>query len=204
MAIMCVLADVRKVVKDNEVFYCTSDIGRLIGLSKARSSVANYPTSYKHIEYTASKHGGFQQLGYISLDGVKRLLTNSRRTSATELAQELGINVLQVKVVTEESHTIACIKDAFPGETTIEQYTVNRFKIDLYFPDYKIAVECDEGFHNCQSNKHQDISRQKIITDTLGCKFVRYEPQTVGFTLFKVVGEIYSIIRQRKNAKDVL
>jgi very-short-patch-repair endonuclease len=34
--------------------------------------------------------------------------------------------------------------DSFRNEEMIEQYTVLKYRIDLYFPRYKLAIECDE------------------------------------------------------------
>ena len=40
------------------------------------------------------------------------------------------------------------IKDAFEGENMQTQYSVLGYKIDLYFHEYKLAIEVDELGHN--------------------------------------------------------
>ena len=40
------------------------------------------------------------------------------------------------------------IKDAFEGENMQTQYSVLGYKIDLYFHEYKLAIEVDELVHN--------------------------------------------------------
>ena len=39
------------------------------------------------------------------------------------------------------------IKDAFKGEDMQTQYTVTGYRIDLYFQEYKLAIEVDELRH---------------------------------------------------------
>ena len=39
----------------------------------------------------------------------------------------------------------------------INQYKVDNYAIDLYFPEYKLALECDEKQHNVKINIEKDI-----------------------------------------------
>ena len=36
---------------------------------------------------------------------------------------------------------------AFNGEEMIHQFSAGKYRIDLYFPEYKLAIECDEFDH---------------------------------------------------------
>lgn len=193
-----VFADVRTIEHNGETFYLAGDLGKLIGLKHISTSIAIFPNSYKHSVCVQSK-GGLQKSTFISWNGVRRLLVSSRRTSAKNIAQALGIDILDVKAVSTETYTISCIKDAFPGETMIEQHRVGQYMIDLYFPKHRIAIECDEDFHSTSHNPTQDYVRQQFINVTLGCTFIRYTPNKLGFSIFTVIGEIYSTIRKQMN-----
>ena len=48
---------------------------------------------------------------------------------------------------TNEQSLIGAIKYAFEGKNIQIQYYDLGYKIDLYFPDYKIAIEDDEFNH---------------------------------------------------------
>ena len=54
---------------------------------------------------------------------------------------------------------IESIKDAFRGEDMWIQYTVLSYRIDLYFYEYKLAIEIDELGHN-DRNTDYEIKRQ--------------------------------------------
>ena len=43
----------------------------------------------------------------------------------------------------------------------------NHYYIDLYFPQLKIGIECDEGYHNSAEQKALDAERELTIFDVL-------------------------------------
>ncbi len=53
----------------------------------------------------------------------------------------------------------------------IPQYNIGKYRIDLYCPTYKLAIEFDEKYH--EHNIIEDIQRQKYIESKLGCTFIR-------------------------------
>ena len=64
---------------------------------------------------------------------------------------------------------------SFKGKNIQTQYNVLRYRVDLYFHDYKFAVEIDENGHN-DRNIDYEIKRQKEIEQELGCKYIRIDP----------------------------
>ena len=52
------------------------------------------------------------------------------------------------------------IKDEFEGEHMQTQYTVIGYRIDIYFHEYKLAIEVDELDHN-DRNIDYEIQRQR-------------------------------------------
>ena len=48
---------------------------------------------------------------------------------------------------TKEQTVISAIKDAFEGENMQTQYSVLGYRIDIYFHEYKLAIEVDELGH---------------------------------------------------------
>jgi very-short-patch-repair endonuclease len=57
----------------------------------------------------------------------------------------------------------------FNGEKMITQYKVIGYRIDLYFLDYKLAIECDENSHN-DRNPDEETIGQNAITKKLKCE----------------------------------
>ena len=46
-----------------------------------------------------------------------------------------------------------------------------RYYIDFYLPDYRLAIEYDEKYHNGKVIK--DKSRERVVSTILNCKFIR-------------------------------
>ncbi len=109
------------------------------------------------------------------------------------VAKKLGISVSNEIDLTKEQQTIRQIRKTFKHLRTIEQYKVGPYYIDLYFSDYRIAVECDEDGHRRYA---QDVEykRQNSIERTLNCTFVRYNPDSPNFNIGDVINQIIQLI----------
>jgi very-short-patch-repair endonuclease len=75
----------------------------------------------------------------------------------------------------------------------VQQYKVAPYYIDLYFPDYRIAVECDEEGHRRYSPK-EERKRENYIEQRLNCIFVRFNPDSPKFNIGDVINEIIVLI----------
>ena len=97
--------------------------------------------------------------------------------------------------------TTTQIRKTFKHLRTIEQYKIGPYYIDLYFPDYRIAVECDEEGHRKYS-KEVEFKRQSYIEQTLGCIFVRYNPDSLNFNIGDVINQIIMLIFGEEKIKE--
>ena len=91
---------------------------------------------------------------------------------------------------TKEQTVLRSIKDAFEGEDMQTQYTVIGYRIDLYFHEYKLAIEVDELGHN-DRNIDYEIQRQKALERELNCVFIRINPDEKDFNIFKEINKIH-------------
>ena len=80
--------------------------------------------------------------------------------------------------------------DAFEGENMQTQYSVLGYKIDLYFHDYKLAIEVDEKGHKNRNIVHE-IKRKQALEKELSGEFIRIDPDEKDFNIFKVINEIH-------------
>ena len=78
---------------------------------------------------------------------------------------------------TKEHTIINSIKDTFEGENMQTQYSVLGYRIDLYFHEYKLAIEVDE--------------RQKALEKELNCIFIRINRDEKDFNIFKKINKIH-------------
>ena len=63
-------------------------------------------------------------------------------------------------------------------------YKVLGYEIDLYFHDYKLAVEIDEKDHQ-DRDISRETERQKALEKELGCKFIKINPDKENFNILK-------------------
>lgn len=106
------------------------------------------PDIYK-ILIKIDTNGGKQNCIFINFNGIKYLICNARKRNDNmlNLARIFNIEILQVGKNNIEYETIKQIKKVFKIEEMIEQYNYEKYRIDLYLPKYKIAIECDELHH---------------------------------------------------------
>lgn len=118
-------------------------------------------------------NGGQNKKDYYLSDEAIELLKNSYKLRQIDLGKK---NITHPILISIETATISFIYDVYYKDNNIrKQYNVkNKYFIDLYFIDKKIAIECDEDFH--KHTKIYDNDRENFIKKELNCTFYRYNP----------------------------
>ena len=88
-----------------------------------------------------------------------------------------------------ESEIMPHLLKAFAACSPKPQFACGPYRIDLYLPLPKIAVECDELGHGGYK-KEAELRRERFITESLDCRFVRFNPHCSNFDVMDVVGLI--------------
>lgn len=120
-----------------------------------------------------------------------RLSTNTKRGLFEE--HKLPLDSGSTRRVFCESETIAAIQTAFAHFASEPQFRVGVYRIDLYFPCRRIAVECDEFGHQ-PYDPQQESKRSLFITNALHCRFFRFNPQSSGFSLPAIISELMQMM----------
>ena len=63
------------------------------------------------------------------------------------LADFAGVELHKNKWLCKEQESILNIMNAFKGQKMHTQDSVDQYKVDLYFPKHKLAIECDKFGH---------------------------------------------------------
>ena len=84
---------------------------------------------------------------------------NCRVPAAVEFTTKLGFNQYDI-MITKEQSALTKIMKFFAKEEILLQYSVLNYKIDLYFPKHKLAIEVDEK-SNYEKKKEEDDKRQE-------------------------------------------
>ena len=79
-----------------------------------------------------------------------------------------------------------------------QHFVLNKYYIDLYFPEHKLAVGVDEKVH-LDRNKDEDKKREKEIKKELDCEFIKINPSKECFNINVELGKIHNhILNQLK------
>ena len=184
---------------DDIFWFCLADIGKTLNIKNIHSSAT---CIRERMSLKVITSGGPHQQSFVKLEDFKKLVANSRKHSASGFANAIGMDVYS-RVEPVELTTLKAIKKCFNTETMIDQYTVGNLRIDLYFPKYKLAIECDEIQHVRSKNCMLDRERQMQIEKVLGCTFLRFSPLENSFCIFEVIQKIFKHILDYQNSLNV-
>ena len=115
-------------------------VQKQLGLKNLPALTNNYDKKYK--KTTKQSHRRF-----ISFDLALKVIMDCRIEESCNFFKNLEFRIHDV-INTKEQTVISAIKDAFEGENMQTQYSVLGYRIDLYFHEYKLAIEVDELGHN--------------------------------------------------------
>ena len=101
---------------------------------------------------------------FFSEVGVLYELNRSRKSTSklNVLADIFGVKIHKNKWLFKEQESLQDIMDVLKGEEMLTQLSVDGYKIDLYFPRHKLAVECDEFSHKDRDIEYE-VRRQKYF-----------------------------------------
>ena len=117
-----------------------------------------------------------------------------RRTAVHKFRTRLGFKQYDI-ILTKEQSVLTKIMSSFEEENMQTQYNVLGYWINLYFHDYKLAIENDEN-GNSDINIDYKIKRQKAIGQELSCKFIRIDLHKEDFDIFRAINEVFRHTKQ--------
>ncbi|WP_371538428.1 hypothetical protein OG210_21995 [Streptomyces sp. NBC_00466] len=123
----------------------------------------------------------------VTLDGLKRMVGNSRRASSMNLAAELGMEM--VYVPTPETEVLRILAAALKPLEFVEEHRVGEYTVDAYLPGINVVIERDRSL----LDRNAEWWRQTFIEDRLGCSFVRFDPKRRDFNVGDIVNQILTI-----------
>lgn len=135
--------------------------------------------TWKWLELGAQKvaacSGTSEAIGFLSERGIKN-------------GKLLRVEPRYMDIIISSLHNITVCQKNFPVIPLLP--TEKTYRIDLYIPKYKIAIECDETHHSTPKKKEADRQRQEYIEDNLGCYFIRFNPLEKNFNIGNVINDI--------------
>lgn len=148
-------------------------------LSLARSISKRHEQVFKDITHIIGTEpnqvDNFQISTYLSAPPISRKLP---RYIITKKGYERLVYLYQQKAeegYRKELHFGYMLMDALSEMTEIHmQFFVNPYRIDFYLPEFKLAVEYDENYHQSSKQKYLDKHREEEIKKKIpGISFLR-------------------------------
>ena len=142
----------------------------------------------------------------ITRDGAIEILIKTRKRISPDILHILksfGIDTTNRKCLTKEQQTLSALTNSFKTEKFEDQFKIGRYYLDLYFPEYKIVVECDENGH-ADRKPYKERERMDFVNEKLGLtddNWVRFNPDEKDFDISKVIGKIYTRINLLKSVQ---
>jgi very-short-patch-repair endonuclease len=181
----------------------TINLDELLYLSNSKCAITKHlKKNYKeNIHYiieknnfkNTPKYGGQNQMVYMLTELAYDLLKNSynlRNRYIVDVSDQVKCVNIGMCI---ENQTIGFIEKAYNSILNVKrQYIFGKYRVDLYFIDYKLVIECDENNHIDRDSIQEKIREDYIIS--LGNKIIRYNPNTSSFDLSNVLSEINAIL----------
>jgi hypothetical protein len=179
-------------------YFCGKDVCKVLGYSNTKKAleihvkskykkdlgsfepneVSRNPTSLGSSEPLTYNEG---KAVYISKDGLHQLISRTKICGPDTL--QLLVETFDIKLVIEPRkeyvHTEA-IQKCFPNVEIYKQFKVGKYRVDLYFEEYNLVVECDEYDHR-DRNPKEEVIREAFIKSELDCEFIRFNPDIAFF-----------------------
>lgn len=190
---------VRTLNVENEPMFVGKDVADILGYKNGSRDVNAHVESNNKKMIKINTSGQSREMTIINESGLYSLILGSRLPKAISLGKALGLNLRNNFIKCDEAQTLYAIEKAIDGLYRYKpQYPCGAYRIDLYLPEYKIAIECDELGHADRDKEYEDM-RQKYIEKRLGCSFVRYNPDSKKFNIFYVINKVLKEIRNKQS-----
>ena len=85
--------------------------------------------------------------------------------------------------MTKEQSVLTKIMKAFTGKKILLQHYVLGYQTELYYSEFKLAIEVDEKGHRYR-NKYKEIERQKAREKELNYEFIKINPDGEDFGMY--------------------
>jgi hypothetical protein len=157
----------------------------------------NYRENVHYIEENSTNphktHGGQNKITFMLTEEAFEIFKNSynlRNRYIVDVSKDAKCVKFGMCI---ENQTIGFISNAYSNVLNVKrQHNIGKYRIDLYFVDHKLVVECDENGHEDRDPIQEQI-RDNFLKET-GNKLIRFNPNAGEFDLSDVLREINAVL----------
>ena len=193
-------------------YFVGYEIATLLGYKSPKDTVSNNVSKCNQLvfrDYPGVKEPELDpRTILISRDGAVEILLKTKKRISPDvlhILKSFGIDTTNRKCLTKEQQTLSALTNVFKTEKFEDQFKVGKYYLDLYFPEYKIVIECDENGPT-DRKPYDERVRMDYVNETLGLtddNWIRYNPDEKDFDLSKVMGQIYIKINLQKQNLEI-
>jgi very-short-patch-repair endonuclease len=156
--------------------------------------------NYINLEEVKKSTKREQNIYYINKDGLFSIMNHIKKPGIDKfikfISSYCNVNYKIINSIPKNRDCINTIMTAFKHKEPKLEYSINKYRIDIYFPNEKIAIECDENGHKDRDPKYEK-EREDFIIKELECKMLRFNPDDDNFCIHEFINSI--IIECEKN-----
>jgi very-short-patch-repair endonuclease len=182
----------------------TRNLDELLSLARQKHNLVhhlkkNYRENVHYIETKTKtvnlpkKNGGHNKITFMLTEEAFEIFKNSfnmRNRYIVDVSKEVKIVKFGMCI---ENQTIGFIANAYSNVLNVKrQHIMDKYRVDLYFVDHKLVVECDENGHEDRDPLQEQI-RENCLKEA-GNKLIRFNPNATGFDLSNVLREINAVL----------
>ena len=162
-------------------------------IRRIRRILSNKQEIAKGDDYKLSYHESNGREMYLWLENGAQKVAELCKTPQSVAFLESSGAAKRIRVRSEHN-TMNIICASLDGIAEYKrEFKVDNFRIDLYLPKHKIAIECDEDNHKYHSI-NREFGRQSYLELSLSCEFIRYNPDALDFNIGSVINQILTRI----------
>lgn len=194
-------------------YYIGFEIASLVGYTNTQDAIKRIISPSNRLlfaDYPGIKRPALDpRTILISGDGACELLCRTNKLISPdvhELFKTFGIDSLNKRSLTPAQQNLSMITNIFKTDDIRPEYPIGAYRLDLFFPDYKIIVECDEHGHN-DRDPIDERKREEFINTELNISmdnWIRFNPHATDFDISNVIGKIYITINRMKNSSHTM
>ena len=195
---------VELVIFEDKKWLNEKHIEKELGHSNLAAITLKYPKYLRKERQELQNCGKYQPCRKILREDFEiQIIMDCRTAPAVDFKRRLGFKQYD-PIMTQEQSVLTQLHTFFKTEDKLFQHNVLRYRIDLYVPKYRLAIEVDELGHFARDIK-SEIERQNKIEKELHCEFIRIDPSRKNFDIidkfFKTKKHIIKSNQQKKVQK---
>ncbi len=137
----------------------------------------------------------YNDIKYFTYKGLLKVFhTFEEYDDLDDILYKFGVDFLHDSYIATNVDVLKNIQKVFSNERTMLYHNILNYKVDLFFPDYNIIIECEENIYRNIIGNEMNSSIERVLEN---CSFIRYDPYIDNFDCFELLSKINTEIMSK-------